>query len=186
MKSEIRVLGIDDGAFSKSDKDVIVVGIVLRGNSDVEGVLSTKIKVDGLDSTEKLVELINGSKHKGQLRAIMIQGTTLGGLNLVDLNFLYSNTKIPVLGIIRKKPSNSEISKAIDKVSDKERRLKILERNGEVYKYRKLYFQMAGFKIHEAYEVIDRGIKKGNIPECLRLAHMIASGITLGESHGRA
>lgn len=185
MKSEIRILGFDDGSFSKSDKEVIVVGVVLRGNSGVEGVLSTKIAVDGLDSTERLAKLVNSSKHKGQLRVVMIQGTTLGGLNIVDLNSLSSKVRIPVLGIIRKKPSE-EILKAVEKVHGKRERLEILDRNGEVYKYRKLYFQMAGLKLHEAYEVIDKSLGKGDMPECLRLAHLIASGITLGESHGRA
>lgn len=186
MKPEIRILGIDDGSFSRTDKETIIVGVVLRGNSDLEGILCDRVKVDGFDSTSKISKMINKSKHRRQLKAIMIHGTTLAGFNLIDIKEVYKRTKIPVLGIVRKKPNGKEVMKVLEKLSNKSKREKIIKNCGEVYTYRKLYFQMNGLKLHEAYQIIDKSLKRGNFPEPIRLAHLIASGITKGESHGRA
>ena len=90
MKDGIMVLGIDDGYFLKHTKDkVLVVGAVLRGNKDLEGVLSCHIQKDGRDATNSLAKMINKSKHKRQLRYIMTNGTTLAGFNVLDIAELH-------------------------------------------------------------------------------------------------
>ena len=86
IKCELRILGIDDGHFSKQDKDAIVIGTVFRGGKWMDGVLSTHVKIDGYDSTENLIHLVRKSKHFGQLRCIMINGIALGGFNVIDIN----------------------------------------------------------------------------------------------------
>ncbi|MBI2656199.1 DUF99 family protein, partial [Candidatus Woesearchaeota archaeon] len=69
VKKEIRVIGIDDSPFNKfNDKKVLVVGVVMRGGSWVDGILSTKVDVDGSDSTKKLIGMINKCKFKPQLQ----------------------------------------------------------------------------------------------------------------------
>ena len=58
FKKEIRVIGIDDAPFNKFGKgNVLVVGVVFRGGMWLDGVLSTKVKVDGTNSTKKLINL---------------------------------------------------------------------------------------------------------------------------------
>lgn len=187
MKDEIRVLGIDDGYFLKhKDKKVLVVGAVLRGNKDLEGVLSCFVDKDGLDSTKKLVDLVNTSKHKNQLRYIMINGTTLAGFNVINISELYNKTRIPVLAVLRKKPNFKKVEKALNHFSDKKERLEIMQKAGKIYNYKKLYFQIAGLAEARAREVIDKTVKRGNLPEPVRIAHLIASGVTYGESTKRA
>ena len=52
VKSEIRVLGIDDGRFvTHIHGTVDVVGVVYRGGYWFEGVMHTKITIDGIDAT---------------------------------------------------------------------------------------------------------------------------------------
>ena len=44
MKSQIRVIGIDDSPFDKnSNKKVLVVGTIFRGGDFMDGLLSTKV-----------------------------------------------------------------------------------------------------------------------------------------------
>jgi len=85
VKEEIRILGIDDGPFTKDDKEVIVIGVVYRGGEFIDGLLRTFVEIDGLDATEKLAKMINSSRHKQQLKVIMLDGITLGGFNIVDV-----------------------------------------------------------------------------------------------------
>jgi len=187
MKDEVRVLGIDDGYFSKyRDRSVLVVGAILRGNKNLEGVLSCYITKDGDDSTKQLIELVNKSKHRNQLRYMMTNGTSLGGFNLIDINELYRKTRIPVLAVFRKRPNKQKVERALDNFRDKKIRLERIRKAGQIYSHRRLYFQMAGLSEREARELIDKTVKIGNLPEPVRIAHLIASGVTYGESTKRA
>ena len=54
VKSEIRVLGIDDGRFVPHTKGTVeIVGVVYRGGYWFEGVMHTEITIDGIDATKK-------------------------------------------------------------------------------------------------------------------------------------
>lgn len=81
IKPEIRVLGIDDGKFiPHTQGNTLVIGVVFRGGRSLDGVMHTTIAIDGLDATEKLTAMINGSPHKNQLRLVMLNGVTFGGV----------------------------------------------------------------------------------------------------------
>jgi len=191
IKEEIRILGIDDGPFTKKDKEVIVVGVVFRGGEFLDGVLRTYVSVDGLDATENLSKMVNSSKHKQQLRVIMIDGITLGGFNIVDIKKLYSETNIPIIVINRKMPDLKSIKVALEKnFDDFEKRWKMILNAGKIkqLKFEKfsVYYQNVGIEDEEAEEIISISIRHAQIPEPLRVAHLIATGIVKGESEGHA
>ncbi|MGZ4850327.1 MAG: endonuclease dU, partial [Candidatus Bathyarchaeia archaeon] len=51
IKSEIRVLGVDDGKFVPHKEGVVnVVGVVFRGGLWLDGVMHTTIAIDGFDA----------------------------------------------------------------------------------------------------------------------------------------
>ncbi|RZN69841.1 MAG: DUF99 family protein [Candidatus Methanolliviera hydrocarbonicum] len=64
FKENIRVLGIDD-AFLDEEYSIII-GAIFRGKSVLEGVISSKIQVDGLNSTEKIIEMLFESGYERQ------------------------------------------------------------------------------------------------------------------------
>src|SRR3990167_2919872 len=97
IKKELRILGIDDGPFKSGDRNTILVGTVFRSGFWLDGVLSTKIKVDGNDSTKKIIEMVNRSRHKAQLRVIMLDGLTFGGMNFADIRAINKKTGLPVI-----------------------------------------------------------------------------------------
>ena len=84
MKNQIRLLGIDDSPFSFSDEFSIIVGVIMRGGNYIEGVLSRKIKVDGLDSTDLCIDMVNKTRYKKQLRALLIDGVAFCGFNVTN------------------------------------------------------------------------------------------------------
>ena len=93
IKPEIRVLGIDDGAFTPHVEGLAtVVGVVFRGGYWLDGVISTKVEVDGFDATDKIVSMITASPHYKQLRVILLNGVTCAGFNVVDIKKLYEET----------------------------------------------------------------------------------------------
>ncbi len=189
MKQEIKIIGIDDAPFLFGQKKVAVIGVVIRGNAYIEGILKTEIEVDGCDATAIIINLINGTRHKNQLRVIMLDGISLGGFNVVDIQELHRNTGLPVITITREQPDFTKIKNALQKhfVDWKKRWDTILE--GKLRKVNSkypLYVQYVGMKFPTVCEIIHLCTIRGAIPEPIRIAHLIATGITLGESHGRA
>ena len=186
MKKEIRILGIDDAPFNKFKKgNVLVVGTVFRGGTWLDGLLSTKVKIDGNNSTDKLIEMINKCKFKPQLQAIILDGIALGGFNIIDVEKLSKKTKIPIIIVIRHMPDFKKIKTTLKKLK-KESKYKLIEKAGKVYKTNKIYIQINGLSLKTAKEILKITCTRSLLPEPIRIAHMIAAGITTGESKGKA
>ncbi|MCX8179696.1 MAG: DUF99 family protein [Candidatus Aenigmarchaeota archaeon] len=191
VKREIRVLGIDDGPFKKGDSQTILVGIITRGGKDFDGMLMTEIDVDGLNATENIIKVVKNSKYFKELRVLMFKGVTIGGFNIIDVERLYQELKLPIIIVSRKRPNFKKILSALKNLKDWKTRWKLIKNAGKVYKLeiknnKNIYFQFKGVEIEKAKEVILLTTTKSLLPEPIRLAHMIASAIVKGESGGRA
>lgn len=186
VKKEIRVIGIDDSPFNKfKDKKIPVVGVVMRGGSWIDGILSTKVAVDGNDSTKKIIEMVNKCKFKPQLQCIFLDGIAVAGFNVVDVRELSKKTKLPVVVIIRRMPDIANIKKTLIKINKKQK-IKLIEGAGNVIQVNDIFVQLTGIDLEKAKKILKVVCTRSLIPEPLRLAHLIASGVTLGESKGRA
>ncbi|MDP3765370.1 MAG: DUF99 family protein [Nanoarchaeota archaeon] len=186
VKKEIRVVGIDDAPFDKfNDSKVLVVGVVMRGGSWIDGILSAKVNVDGNDSTKKIIEMINKCKFKPQLQCIFLDGIAVGGFNVIDVKELSKKTSLPVIVVIRRMPDIATIKKILIKIK-KQQKIKLIEKAGDVVKIDNIYAQLTGIDFENARKVLKVTCTRSLIPEPIRLAHLIASGVTVGESKGRA
>ena len=186
VKKEIRVVGIGDSPFNKfKDKKILVVGVVMRGGSWVDGILSTKVAVDGNDSTRKIIEMINRCKFKPQLQCIFLDGIAVAGFNVIDVKELNKKTKLPVVIIIRREPNIEKIKKTLIKINKKDK-IKLIEEAGEVFRIDNIFIQIVGIEIDDLRKILKIVCTRSLIPEPIRLAHLIASGVILGESRGRA
>ncbi|MEM2994584.1 MAG: DUF99 family protein [Candidatus Bathyarchaeia archaeon] len=186
IKPEIRILGVDDGVFvPRSKKLVPVVGVVFRGGYWLDGVMHTKVMVDGLDATDKIASMIIKSPHHKQLRVIMLNGITFAGFNVVDIKELSSKTKLPVIAVTREKPDFAEIREALKNLPKSEERWKSIVNAGEIFetytwkKSEKIYMQTHGILKEDAEKILQLTSTRSNIPEALRVAHLIASGISI-------
>lgn len=186
MKKEVRILGIDDAPFDRFKKgNVLVVGAMFRGGQWMDGVLSTKVKVDGRDSTTKLISMVNKCKFKPQLQCLLLDGIAFGGFNIVDIWKLYEKTGIPVIVVIRKMPDFKKIESVLKKLK-KEGRYRLIEKAGNPYKVGKIYIQLAGISLEDAKKMMKITCTRSLLPEPIRVAHLIGAGIVKGESKGDA
>ena len=190
IKRQIRILGVDDGPFSFRQKKAIVIGVVMRANGYIEGVLKREINVDGIDSTDMIIDMIANTRHRNQIRVIMIDGIALGGFNVVDIDRIYTEESIPVITVTREKPNFDTILSTLKlKFEDWEERWSKI-RNNQIFevetKHKPVYISFRGISLEEAKEIIRISTIRGVIPEPLRVAHMIASGVVRGESYGKA
>ena len=190
MKHQIRILGIDDSPFTFTEKYTTVIGVIMRGGEYVECVLRTQVTIDGTEATAQCIQMIQSTRHKRQLKAVMLDGTCLGGFNVVNIQELSEATNLPVITITRDKPDFIKIKQALQKnFPDWKDRWRILQR-GEMHmlptKHNPIFVKYHGLSLEEAKEIINISTIRGVIPEPIRVAHLIASGITRGESYGKA
>lgn len=185
IKQEIRIVGIDDGVFVPRTKGFAdVVGVVFRGGYWLDGVMKTEVEIDGMDATEKIAKMITTSPHYAQIRVIMLNGITFAGFNIVDIKKLSDLTELPVIAVTRGKPDFEDIREALTHLPESERRWKIVENTKGLIRVRSrkgeepIFIQIAGISRDDAVKIVKESSTRSNVPEPLRVAHLIASGLT--------
>lgn len=192
FKKEIRIIAWDDCAFKFRQKSVLIIGVVFRGGQFLDGLLSTKVTKDGLDATDKISESITRSRHYDQLSLIMLDGITFAGLNMIDIKKLRKTTKLPVIAVQRDMPDMKKFMLAMRRVKGYDKRQKMVKAAGKIYKYKEIYYQKNGLTCKECEELLKTTCTRSKIPEPIRVAHLIASGLSrrthdgIFESRGRA
>ena len=188
VKPEIRMLGIDDGAFQPHTKGVVdVIGVVFRGGYWLDGVMRTEVEIDGMDATEKMTSMIMNSPHYEQLRVVVLNGVTLAGFNVIDLKALFDKTGLPAIAVARDKPDFEMIRKALENLANSGKRWKAIENAGRLIEVQTrnaeepVYVQFKGISEGDARRILKETSTRSNIPEALRVAHIIASGLTRSE-----
>jgi endonuclease V-like protein UPF0215 family len=209
----VNVIGFDDGPFARDHKgDVLLVGVVCSGTR-VDGIVSGRIRRDGANATQAMVDLVRRSQFGTHLQAVMLQGIAVGGFNVVDVQGLHAALRLPVLVVTRKRPDLDAVKRALfadvphqrPRVRGAARKWRLIEGAGPMERLGpsnrairrarptglaaqgpNLWVQRVGLTLDEARRLVERTTLHGNVPEPLRLAHLIAGGITEGKSRGRA
>jgi endonuclease V-like protein UPF0215 family len=190
MKSQIRILGIDDSPFSFDDGTTSAIGVVMRVPSYIEAVMRCEVEVDGSDANKQLAAMINSSRYKEQLKLVMLDGVALGGFNIVDIGRLFREIGVPIVTVTREEPDLVGMESALkEHFEDWRERLDVI-RFGELHRietdHKPLFVKFIGLDLEDLKEIIELSIVRGALPEALRVAHLIATGFVHGESHGRA
>lgn len=188
IKPEIRILGIDDCPFNPHRRGkVMLLGVVFRGGLCLDGVMRTEVEVDGRDSADKIVAMVRSSPHYKQLRVIMIDSITVAGFNIVDLQKLRQETRLPVIAITREKPNDEDVKAALKNLPDWEDRWRMIEEAGDLTEIRvrrtKLYAHIVGISFEDAAEIVRVSSTRANFPEPLRVAHLLAQGLCIGPTN---
>jgi uncharacterized protein len=186
LSSLSHVVGIDDSPFPRSHRgDVLVVGAVYSGLR-LEGVLTSRVRRDGANAARNLARMIGESKFAKQLQLVLLQGIALGGFNVIDLDDLHERLELPLLVVARRAPRLDLIRAALlSRVPGGERKWALIERLEAMEPLAGVYVQRVGIPHEDAERVIQRLAVHSRIPEPLRAAHLIAGGVTTGESRGR-
>ena len=209
----MNVIGFDDGPFEREHRgDVLLVGVVCSGTR-VDGIVSSRIRRDGANATRVMIDAVRASQFGAHTQAILLQGIAVGGFNVVDVHALSAALRVPVLVVTRRRPDMAAVRCALfsdepvtrPRVAGATRKWRLIEQAGAMEPLGesrraarraaptgikttapKLWVQRAGLSIDEARDLVADTTLHGNIPEPLRLAHLIAGGITTGRSRGRA
>jgi uncharacterized protein len=177
MKQGIRAVGIDDGPQAGR---TLLVGVVMRPDR-IEGILSTRVVLDGYDSTRKIASMLS-SRFRPQVKCVFLDGVAVAGFNLIDYPKLAATLGLPVIVCTSNKPHPADFEKALERWPRKQ---KLWQRvRTPAYRLGSVWYQFSGCTQQEAAELIGRFQVHSAVPEPLRVAHLVAAGLELGESRG--
>lgn len=186
LNKQIRIIGFDDAPFEKERGSPVKVAGIICSNTRFEGMLWGEVAKDGMEATRALAELLKSSKFYNQINAVLTDGIALGGFNIIDLPMLAKVLNRPCIAVMRKPPDMAAIDKALKNFPDYALRKEILLKAGEVHTLNDFHFQAQGCRPFIAAQVLEQITDNGNIPEALRLAHMVGAAIITGQSGKRA
>jgi endonuclease V-like protein UPF0215 family len=182
------VVGFDDAPFDREHRgDVALVGAVFNG-ARLEGVLRGRVRRDGANATRELIRLICESRFRSSLQAVLLQGVTLAGFNVVDVEALSERTGLPVVAVCRKKPDLGRVRRALlTRVPGGRRKWRLIEKLRPAEALDRVFVQRAGVSAPQAAALVRRFAINSDLPEPLRTAHLIAGALAAsGESRHRA
>jgi hypothetical protein len=209
----MNVIGFDDGPFAHEHRgDVLLIGVVCA-KTRLDGIVSGCIRRDGSNSTRTMIDLVRRSQFVDHVQAVMLQGIAVGGFNVVDVHELSEALQVPVLVVTRRRANLDSVHRALfrDSPSGRPRvpgaagKWRLIQRAGSIeplgtsrralrraaatgvrVSNQRLFVQRVGLSLEQARQLVLATTLHGNLPEPLRLAHIIATGIVVGRSRGRA
>jgi len=186
MGSLNHVVGFDDGPFVPGHRgDVDLIGAVLSGPR-LDGVLRARVRRDGANATDRIAEVIELSHFRPHLQLVLLQGIAVAGFNVVDIRSLGERLELPVIAVVRRRPDLEAIRRALlEKVAGGRRKWRLIEKAGPPTQAAGLWLQCAGIGLEEASAAVSRLAIHSRVPEPLRVAHLIAGGISSSGSRQR-
>lgn len=182
----IRVVGFDDAPFKRrKGGSASIVGVVCAGTR-FEGMVWGKVRQDGWNATDTVCKLLVGRKFLPQLHILLLDGIAFGGFNVIDLPKLSERLSLPCVAVMRRLPDLAAVEQAIRRLPQSERRLELLHRAGTIHAFPPFFFQVCGERPEVTAAVLRRLTDCGNVPEALRLAHLIGAAVVKGESGRQA
>jgi endonuclease V-like protein UPF0215 family len=185
-KTRPHVLAVDDGPFEKRQSHPVpVVAVMMEGADLVESVAVTALPVDAEDATGSLAAWIQGLRLRSSAQALVLGGITIAGLGVVDVPLLSRRLRLPVLVVNRRDPADHRLGEAL-RAAGLEARLPLVARMPAALRIEDgLYVAAVGVEPDDAARIVRSTLRKARVPEPLRLAHLIARALVLGESRGR-
>lgn len=180
------VIGVDDGPFSKRQAaPVPVVGVTMEGADLVEGVAVGQFPVDGDGATAFLARFLLDLRGHAGLHGVILGGITIAGLGVVEIEALARAIRRPVLAVSRRSTGQSELARAL-RAAGLEDRLAAVRATPRAFRVDDgLWLAAAGIDRDGAVRLLRATTRKARLPEPLRLAHLLARALVLGQSRGR-
>ena len=145
----------------------------------IDGIRLTDVEVDGTDATDRIAGALRDSGHLDGVRAVLIDGITVGGFNVIDLAGLSAEIRRPVIAVTRRPPEYDRIDAALRTYFPNDRGC----RRRLVHARRLFRVPVAGGWLEvavvgatraEAAALVRRSVREGRWPEPLRLARLVA------------
>jgi len=173
-------VGVDDGAFDRSDRYAPLAAVMVTLPERLEAARLGQVRVDGTDGTRRVLGLVRSLGSLDGARAVLLDGAVVGGFNVLDLEAIHRALRLPVVAVTRRPPEFDRIRSALAKWFPRsaERRWSLLKAH-RLFPVpttgRPILAAAVGCSRLDAVRLVQRTSVRGYWPEPLRLAHLVAS-----------
>jgi uncharacterized protein len=181
-KKAIRALGVAE-SFRKNQRTSTLAGVVMRSDLVVDGFAASTLRVGGSDATDSVIELY-GDLRRNDVNSILISGSVLSLYNVLDIDTICTELKLPVLAISFKQSTSDLAANIRNRFPKKaaEKKIQLLEKLGTADKIKlrtgyEVFVRTAGIKENESTKLLDKFTLQGSIPEPIRVARLLAKTI---------
>lgn len=177
-KRGIRAFGVAESFRVGVLKHSCLAGVVMRADLIVDGFVFGSATLGGDDATDAVVGMFY-RLERNDINVIMLRGVIISLFNIIDLEKVYLDTGVPVIGL------TFEESEGLDehikhhfpqswrhKLQQYHKvggRAKVMLKTGST-----LFIRTAGLNEKQATQILNRFTLQGAIPEPVRLAHLLA------------
>ncbi|MEM1994744.1 MAG: DUF99 family protein [Nitrososphaerales archaeon] len=177
-KRGIRALGIAEsfrvGVLERS----CLAGVVMRADLVVDGFVFGSATIGGDDATDAVVGMFY-RLERNDINVIILRGVIISFFNIIDLERVYLNTNVPVIGLTFEEsegldehikhhfPQNWQHK--IQQYHKVGARKKVQLKTGST-----LFIRAVGLNEKQATQILNKFTLQGAIPEPVRLAHLLA------------
>lgn len=121
----MRVSAVDEGSFSKHDRNALLVGCVLDENRIAKIAMST-VTVDGVNGTRQALALL---KRCNDFDLVILGSVSLAGFNIIDPYAIHAALTVPVIVANPQEPRVHAVREALRKhFDDWQMRFRVFER----------------------------------------------------------
>ncbi len=176
-KKGIRTLAIAE-SFKVSCKYAVLVGVVMRRDLIIDGIVISSSTLRGDDSTQNIISMFR-KMNRNDINCILIGGMIISMFNIIDGDRIFQSTGLPVIAVTYNRSRG--LVNTIKKVFPHEWR-------GKLQQYQKLgkrerielrtgnsvYVRQWGLNVLDATYTLNCFTRQGSIPEPIRIAKLIA------------
>ncbi|HID73615.1 MAG TPA: DUF99 family protein [Thermoplasmata archaeon] len=185
MKRQFRCAAFATGSVDLSRDTMALVMVVARAPAYLESVAVGMVTVDGMDATDRMIELLRRVPQNSQVRLLLTNATTMAGFNVIDTERLHRETGAGFVSIVREEPDADAVREAlIARFDGWEDRWTLLSRH-EWLRMGDIHVTWEGMDGREVADALRLTTVHGSVPEPLRIARLVATAIEDGVSHGR-
>lgn len=181
-KKAIRVLGIAE-SFRKEEEYSTLAGVVMRSDLVIDGFGNGRLKVSGSDATASTINLFK-RLQRNDVNAIMVSGSVLSLYNVLDIDKIYNELKIPVVALSFSKSRANLAENIRERFPEKvaKQKIRLLEKLGKSSRIKlatgyEVYVRSAGIDDIVSKKLLDRFTLQGSIPEPVRVARLLAKSL---------
>jgi len=179
-KRGVRVLGIAE-SFLKTEPSSRLAGVVMRKDLRVDGFGFARISVGGDDATEGILKIFR-ELDRSDINALLLNGSVISWFNIVDLDFVFEETGLPVISLTYEESEGLEgyireyfpcPQKKIDLYRKLGPREPLWLKTGF-----DVYARFLGVTAEETKGLLNSFTLEGRVPEPLRVARLLARCIS--------
>ncbi len=185
-KKGIRILGISESFVKGTSKHSTLSGVVMRADLIIDGFTFSKVKVGGMDATQKIIEMYEALDRQ-DINILLLNGCVISWYNVIDLNYVVDAIGLPLICVTYRDSKGLETFFKENFPEDWQRRTEVYKRNGPrtpltLHTGHTIYARFLKISKEETSRLLNKFTFHGAVPEPLRIARLLARSLMRSSS----